>query len=93
VRRFALEPNTPNPFNPLTTIHFELDRAGPAVLRVFSVNGALVRTLVQKQLPPGRYRSQWDGRDEQGRPVGSGVYIYRLTAGARVLARKMSLLK
>ena len=91
--RFALEANTPNPFNPLTTIHFELDRAGSAALRIFSVSGALVRTLVQKQLPSGRYRAQWDGRDEQGRSVGSGVYIYRLTAGGRGLARKMSLLK
>ena len=91
--RFALEANAPNPFNPLTTIHFELDRAGPAALRVFSIRGALVRTLVQKELPSGRYRTQWDGRDEQGRPVGSGVYIYRLTAGGRDLARKMSLLK
>jgi flagellar hook assembly protein FlgD len=62
-------------------------------LRVFSIRGALVRTLVQKELPSGRYRTQWDGRDEQGRPVGSGVYIYRLTAGGRDLARKMSLLK
>ena len=91
--RFALEANTPNPFNPLTTIHFELDRAGSAALRIFSVSGALVRTLVQRQLPPGRYRAQWDGRDEQGRSVGSGVYIYRLTAGGRGLARKMSLLR
>ncbi|HEY3156470.1 MAG TPA: S8 family serine peptidase [Candidatus Eisenbacteria bacterium] len=91
--RFALEANAPNPFNPVTTIHFALDRAGPAALRVFSIRGALVRTLVQKELPSGRYRAQWDGRDEQGRPVGSGVYIYRLTAGGRDLARKMSLLK
>jgi hypothetical protein len=91
--RFALEANAPNPFNPVTTIDFELDRAGPAALRVFSIRGALVRTLVQKELPSGRYRAQWDGRDEQGRPIGSGVYIYRLTAGGRDLARKMSLLK
>ncbi|TMQ58059.1 MAG: hypothetical protein E6K76_09130 [Candidatus Eisenbacteria bacterium] len=91
--RFALEPNMPNPFNPMTTIRFEVDRAGPVVLRVYSVSGALVRTLFQKQLPAGHYRAQWDGRDERGRPVGSAVYVYRLSAGGRDLARKMSLLK
>jgi subtilisin family serine protease len=91
--RFALSPNTPNPFNPVTTIRFELNRPGPALLRVYSISGALVRTLVEKQLPAGRFRAQWDGRDSAGRPVGSGIYIYRLTQGGRNLSRKMSLLK
>ena len=91
--RFALSPNNPNPFNPVTTIHFDLDRSGSATLRVYSVSGALVRTLVEKQLPAGRYRTLWDGRDAGGRPVASGVYIYRLTEGERNLSRKMSLLK
>jgi hypothetical protein len=91
--RFGLSPNTPNPFNPVTTIRFNLDRPGPATLRVYSVSGALVRTLVDKTLPVGQFRAQWDGRDEHGRPAGSGVYIYRLTEGERTLSRKMSLLK
>jgi hypothetical protein len=93
VARFALLPNQPNPFNPVTAIHFELDRPGPATLRIYSVSGALVRTLVENTLPAGHFRSQWDGRDTAGRPVGSGVYIYRLTEGGRNLSRKMSLLK
>ncbi len=91
--RFALSPNTPNPFNPVTTIHFDLDRPGSATLRVYSVSGALVRTLVEKRLPAGRFRAVWDGRDAAGRPAASGVYIYRLTEGERNLSRKMSLLK
>jgi hypothetical protein len=91
--RFALSPNSPNPFNPVTTIHFDLDRPGSAALRVYSVSGALVRTLVEKRLPAGRYRAVWDGRDTTGRPVASGVYVYRLTEGERNLSRKMSLLK
>jgi len=91
--RFALLPNQPNPFNPVTTIHFELDRPGPASLRIYSVSGALVRTLVENRLPAGHYRAQWDGRDMSGRPVGSGIYVYRLTEGGRNLSRKMSLLK
>ena len=91
--RFALHPNTPNPFNPSTTIHFELDRAGPATLRIYSVTGALVRTLVDSRLPAGHFRAPWDGTDAQGRPVGSGVYVYRLSENGRNLSRKMSLLK
>jgi subtilisin family serine protease len=91
--RFALAPNTPNPFNPVTTIRFNLDRPGRATLRIYSVSGALVRTLVDSTLPVGQFRAQWDGRDGQGRPAGSGVYVYRLNEGERSLSRKMSLLK
>ena len=91
--RFALSPNTPNPFNPMTTIRFELDRPGSATLRIYAVSGALVRTLVERNLPAGPYRAGWDGRDTFGRPVGSGVYIYRLDQADRHLARKMSLLR
>jgi subtilisin family serine protease len=91
--RFALHPNTPNPFNPSTEIHFELDRAGPATLRIYSVNGALVRTLVDHPLPAGHYHARWDGTDSGGRPVGSGIYVYRLSENGRNLSRKMSLLK
>jgi subtilisin family serine protease len=91
--RFALSTNTPNPFNPVTTIQFALDRRGPATLRVYSVSGTLVQTLVEKDLPAGTYRAQWDGKDRAGRPAASGVYIYRLTEGGRQLSRKMSLLK
>ncbi len=91
--RFALHPNTPNPFNPSTEIHFELDRAGPATLRIYSVNGALVRTLVDHPLPGGHYHARWDGTDSGGRAVGSGIYVYRLSENGRNLSRKMSLLK
>jgi len=91
--RFALHPNTPNPFNPSTVIHFELDRAGPATLRIYSVNGALVRTLVDHPLPAGHFRARWDGTDAGGRAVGSGIYVYRLSENGRNLSRKMSLLK
>jgi subtilisin family serine protease len=91
--RFTLSPNAPNPFNPVTTIRFELDRPGPALLRVYSISGTLIRTLVEKELPVGHFRAQWDGRDSEDRPVGSGIYVYRLTEGGRNLARKMILLK
>ena len=91
--RFVLSTNAPNPFNPITTIHFGLDRSGATTLRVYSVGGTLVRTLVETTLPAGQYHAVWDGRDRAGRPVGSGVYVYRLDQGDHHLARKMSLLR
>ena len=91
--RFALSANTPNPFNPATTIRFETDRDGPVTLRIYAVSGALIRTLVSGSLPAGGHRATWDGRDAGGRAVGSGVYVYQLDLGGKRLARKMSLLK
>jgi subtilisin family serine protease len=91
--RFALWPNAPNPFNPVTTIRFGLDRTGAFTLRVYDVRGTLVRSLAETTLPAGQYHAVWDGKDRAGRPVGSGVYIYRLDQSDRHLARKMSLLR
>ncbi len=93
VRRLTLERNRPNPFNPSTSIYFETAKAGRASLRVYSVRGTLVRTLVDAPLPAGRYRSTWDGRDERGHEVGSGVYVTELRAEGKRLTQKMSLLK
>lgn len=91
--RFALEPNSPNPFNPSTSIAFEVPAAGRAALRIYSVRGNLVRTLVDERLAAGGYRVRWDGRDDHGRAAASGVYFYKLEEGERSLTRKMSLLK
>lgn len=91
--RLSLDQNRPNPFNPITSIGFELPKAGRATMRVFSVQGVLVRTLIDAVLPAGRYRSTWDGRDGQGRSVGSGLYLTELRAAGQRLTRKVSLLK
>lgn len=91
--RFALAPNSPNPFNPITTIRFELAEQGRASLRVYSAQGRLVRTLVNQRLAAGGYRVRWDGRDDAGHGVASGIYFYELNEGARSLTRRMSLLK
>jgi subtilisin family serine protease len=93
IARFALSPNAPNPFNPVTTIRFGLDRSGAVTLRVYDVRGALIRSLVETTLPAGQYHAVWDGQDRAGRSVASGVYIYRLDQADRHLARKMSLLR
>ncbi len=83
----------PNPFNPRCTIRYDIQAAGAVSLRVFGVNGALVRTLVDSWREPGMYREVWDGRDDAGSEQPSGVYFYRIEAGSFVATRKMVLLK
>ncbi|HEX6790585.1 MAG TPA: C25 family cysteine peptidase [Candidatus Krumholzibacteria bacterium] len=89
-----LEQNYPNPFNPVTRIPYEIDGApGRVTLAVYDVTGARVRTLVDRVLKPGIYSEVWDGRNERGETVSSGVYFYRLSTPSRALTRKMILLK
>ncbi|MFQ5600061.1 MAG: choice-of-anchor B family protein [Candidatus Krumholzibacteriia bacterium] len=88
-----LYPNVPNPFNPSTTIRFELGRSGRVELRVFDGRGRLVRQLVSERLDAGLHERAWNGRDEHGRQVASGVYLYRLVAPGFVDAHRMLLLK
>jgi len=85
--------NTPNPFNPRTTINFSLARSGPAKLVIFDVNGREVRTLVNGKLNAGLHSYVWDGTDDNGRPVSSGVFWSQLVAGDYSSNRKMVVLK
>jgi hypothetical protein len=85
--------NTPNPFNPSTTISFELARAGRVELEVFDAAGRRVKSLVDGTRSSGRYEVQWNGTDDGGRSVASGVYHYRLRADGVDESRSMVLLK
>ena len=90
----ALHPNVPNPFNPTTTIAFDLARAGYVRLEVFDVGGRSVRVLVDEVRPAGRnHRVVWDGLDAAGARASSGVYFYRLVAGDLTATRKMIVVK
>jgi hypothetical protein len=89
----VLHQNAPNPFNPATRIRFELARPGRVVLAVYDLQGSRVRTLVDASLGIGSHFADWNGRDETGRRVGSGAYVYRLEAGDSVQERKLILLK
>jgi len=71
----------PNPFNPRTTVAFETASAGPVLLAIHDLTGARVRVLATDALPAGRHEASWDGTDERGRRVASGVYVARLVAG------------
>lgn len=90
----ALLPNYPNPFNPETWIPYQLAEAAEVTLRLYTANGTLIRTLALGHQPIGMYHDRhhaayWDGRNEFGEPVASGVYFYSLTAGNFIATRKM----
>ncbi len=91
--RDALVQNYPNPFNPATTIAFSLAKNSQVVLAIYDVRGALVRVLIDEPRAAGGQRAVWDGKDDSGSDVSSGVYFYRLTAGRFQSTRKMVLLK
>jgi hypothetical protein len=89
----ALEQNVPNPFNPSTQISFTVASPGRVTLSVFTPAGQRVATLVDAVLPTGSMAVSWDGTNDAGGRVSSGLYIYRLEAGNNAISRKMILLK
>ena len=92
-RSLSLERAVPNPFHPRTALRLDVRRAGPVAVRVHGPGGRLVRTLFEGSLPAGSRRIDWDGRDDAGRAVASGVYLFvASTAGERVV-RKATLLQ
>ncbi len=91
--RFALKGAVPNPFNPATEIRYSLARAGAVQLSVYDVAGRCVRTLVDDVLPLGNHQARWDGRNQSGQAVASGVYFARLRSGREVQSQRMMLMK
>ena len=90
---FVLSQNYPNPFNSETTIHFVLARPSQVQIDIFNALGQTVAKIVDKGLPLGSYQATWNGRDEKGNDLPSGVYFYRLNARGLSTTRKMVLLK
>lgn len=91
--QFALLQNYPNPFNPQTTIRYRLPHAGHVRLTVFNLAGQMVAELVNGSEPAGEHAVVWDGRDEHGRRVASGLYFYKLESGELNATRKMVLVQ
>lgn len=85
--------NFPNPFNPSTAIQYAIRQPGQVVLSIYDLRGRLVRTLVNESQGAGAYTVVWQGRDDQGRQLGSGVYFYRIDAPGVSERRKMVMLK
>jgi hypothetical protein len=92
--QFSLNQNFPNPFNPSTTIRFALPNEAPVSLVIYNMLGVPVRTLVAgENLRAAYHQIAWDGKDDAGYTVPSGMYIYRISAGSFVSAKRMTLLK
>jgi hypothetical protein len=91
--QFTLHQNYPNPFNPSTTISFSLPRTSHVQLDIIDVLGRIVASPLSEVLPPGEHRVQWNGRDNNGAQVSSGIYFSRISDGGSSQSRPMMLLK
>jgi lysophospholipase L1-like esterase len=92
-QEYVLQQNYPNPFNPTTQIRYDLPKAGHVTLLIFNSLGQEVRRLVDREQPAGYHFATWNGRDQQGKPVPTGVYHYRLQVGDFVSTKKMMMAK
>ena len=94
-REFALHQNFPNPFNPDTTIKYDLAESADVTLQIYNVLGQVVRTLVASEAQnAGRYQIRWNGMDDRGVSVSSGIYFYKISADGKFQnVRKLMLLK
>jgi hypothetical protein len=90
---FALQQNYPNPFNPETSIQYQLPLPGHVRLSIYTVLGQEIRTLVDRSQPAAYHTVVWDGRDNTGNPMPSGVYFYRIESGGFTAVKKMLLMK
>jgi hypothetical protein len=90
---FALWPNYPNPFNSSTVIRYDLPAPAFVTLGIYNLQGQKVRSLVSENRPAGAFTSPWDGRDDAGKNLSSGIYYYRLQAGSFSTVRRMILLQ
>jgi hypothetical protein len=90
---FSLLQNYPNPFNPETNIKYNLAEGAGVQLRIYNIVGQVVRTLVSEQQSAGRYQVRWDGTDDRGSAVSSGIYFYQISAGSFSDVKRLMLLK
>ena len=90
---YGLQHNYPNPFNPFTQISFNLDHECLIDLTIYDVKGNLVRNLISGQHSSGLHEYTWDGKDNSGKQMGSGIYLYNLNYGKNSSHKKMILMK
>ena len=89
----TLEPNFPNPFNPTTQIRFGLPSSSHVQLQILNTRGQLVRSILEESRPPGWYTVTWDGKNDGGREVASGIYLYVLEVEGKRLLKKLLLIR
>ncbi len=91
--RYELLQNAPNPSKQITTIRYQLAKPGKVNLKIYNTLGQVVKTIVDQDQQPGIYRVNWDGKDNQGKQVANGVYLYRLSAGSFTDTKKMVMVR
>jgi hypothetical protein len=91
--KFSLNQNYPNPFNPETIISFDLPEKGSAKLTIYNILGSEIRSLINSEFDKGTFSVTWNGKDNHGKDVASGVYIYKLEFGNTSLTKKMNLIR
>ena len=92
-RNFLLEPSRPNPMRSATTIRYQLPKASPVSLKLYNVLGQLVRTLDEGQRPAGSHTVRWDGRDQQGKQVSAGIYLFQLTTPFHTATNRVTVIR
>jgi hypothetical protein len=90
---YRLETNYPNPFNPETTLRFELPRASHVSLEILNTQGQVTRTLVNEERAAGKHSLIWNGRDDNGQPAATGIYLVRMSAGDFHRTMKIAFIK
>ena len=90
---FALHQNYPNPFNPVTTIQYDVPDNGPVTIIIYDLTGRKIKTLVNQISTPGRYSIIWNGTNDFGKSISSGMYFYRMEAPGFKSVKKLMLLK
>ncbi len=90
---FSFAQNFPNPFNPETTIRYNLPNRGKVHIKIFNILGKEVISLINGTMPSGTHKVTWNGKDQFGKPVSSGIYIYQIETGNQILQKRMMLLK
>jgi hypothetical protein len=89
----ALMQNFPNPFNPSTTLTFDMAKPGHVTIKIYNVSGRLIRTLLDERRDAGRHHIEWNGIDANGSTVPSGIYFYRMRASGYDATKKMILVR
>ena len=85
--------NYPNPFNPSTTIEYAVPQSGNVTIDIYNLVGQRIKTLVDDAFSAGRYKTVWDGKDNAGVNVSSGIYFYSISSGNVSIVKKMVLIK
>ena len=89
----VLYPNYPNPFNPVTTLRYDLPENDHVNITIYDMMGRVVKTLINDQQPTGYRSLQWNATNDYGKPVSAGIYLYQIQAGQYISTKKMVLLK